>query len=49
MLQTVTREDSVRIAATRAPPRVDEARPTSDRAATKIGAQTAAIKTEFGL
>ena len=49
MLQTVTREDDVRIATTRVPLRVNGARPTHGRAAPRIGAHTAAIKAEFGL
>lgn len=49
MLQTVTREDAVSIRTTRAPLRVDGARPSTARAAPRIGEHTAAIREEFGL
>lgn len=49
MLQTVMRDDNVRIATTRVPIRFDGTRPQTARAAPKIGAQTEAIKNEFGL
>ncbi|HTW28531.1 MAG TPA: CaiB/BaiF CoA-transferase family protein [Acetobacteraceae bacterium] len=49
MLQTVTREDGVRIDTTRAPFRVNGERPRTARAAPRIGADTAAIRAEFGL
>ncbi|TNB49010.1 CoA transferase [Martelella lutilitoris] len=49
MLQTVTREDGVSIRTTRSPLRVDGKRMQTDRAAPKIGEQTAAIRAEFGL
>ncbi|PWE57540.1 CoA transferase [Metarhizobium album] len=49
MLQTVTREDNVSILTTRSPIRVDGQRPKFDRAAPRIGEQSAAIREEFGL
>jgi len=45
----VTREDGVRIDTTRAPFRVNGERPRTARAAPRIGADTAAIRAEFGL
>ncbi|CAN7364991.1 CaiB/BaiF CoA-transferase family protein [Rhizobium sp. LjRoot30] len=49
MLQTVTREDNVSILTTRSPIRVDGQRPKFDRAAPRVGEQSAAIREEFGL
>lgn len=49
MLQTVTREDNVRIGTTRVPLRFDGARASTDRAAPRIGDHTEAIRAEFGL
>jgi CoA:oxalate CoA-transferase len=49
LLQVVTRKDNVRIATTRAPLKIDGRRPSTGRAAPKIGAHTEAIRTEFGL
>ncbi len=49
MLQTVTREDNVSITTTRAPLRIDGARPRTSRAAPLIGEQSAKIRQEFGL
>ena len=49
MLQTVTREDGVRIETTRAPMRVNGERPSAAAAAPRIGAHTEAIAAEFGL
>jgi CoA:oxalate CoA-transferase len=49
MLQTVTREDDVSILTTRSPIRIDGQRPTTRRAAPRIGEQSAAIRQEFGL
>ncbi|KRB59472.1 acyl-CoA transferase [Rhizobium sp. Root708] len=47
MLQTVTREDDVSIGTTRSPIRVNGKRPTSDRAAPRIGEHSADIRREF--
>ncbi|EJN02255.1 CaiB/BaiF CoA-transferase family protein [Phyllobacterium sp. YR531] len=49
MLQTVTREDDVSITTTRSPIRVDGSRPTTTRAAPRIGEHSAAIRKEFAL
>ncbi|NHT77288.1 crotonobetainyl-CoA:carnitine CoA-transferase CaiB-like acyl-CoA transferase [Rhizobium sp. PP-F2F-G38] len=49
MLQTVSRDDGVSIHTTRSPLRIDGVRPTFDRAAPRIGEQSAAIREEFGL
>lgn len=49
MLQTVSRDDGVAIRTTRSPLRIDGVRPTFDRAAPRIGEQSAAIREEFGL
>ncbi|MCD7107501.1 CoA transferase [Rhizobium sp. DKSPLA3] len=49
MLQTVSRDDGVSIHTTRSPLRIDGVRPTFDRAAPRIGEQSAAIRQEFGL
>lgn len=49
MLQTVSRDDGVSIHTTRSPLRIDGVRPTFERAAPKIGEQSAAIRKEFGL
>ena len=49
MLQTVTRPDNVPIATTRAPLTIDGVRPSSTRAAPRIGEHTAALRAEFGL
>ncbi len=49
MLQTVSRDDGVSIHTTRSPLRIDGVRPTFDRAAPRIGEQSAAIRAEFGL
>ena len=49
LLQTVTREDAVRIRTTRAPLRVDGVRATTEAAAPRIGQHTAALRQEFGL
>lgn len=49
ILQRVTREDDVSILTTRSPIRVNGQRPTTTRAAPKIGEQSAAIRKEFGL
>ena len=49
LLQTVTRDDAVRIRTTRAPLRVDGVRPTAEAAAPRIGQHTAALRQEFGL
>ena len=49
MLQTVTRNDGVSILTTRSPLRINGARPASGHAAPQIGAQSAALRAEFGL
>ncbi|WP_275787074.1 CaiB/BaiF CoA transferase family protein [Pararhizobium gei] len=49
MLQTVSRDDGVSIQTTRSPLRVNGVRAKSDRAAPRIGEQSAAIRKEFGL
>nr|WP_272212528.1 CaiB/BaiF CoA-transferase family protein [Marinicella sp. W31]MDC2878440.1 CaiB/BaiF CoA-transferase family protein [Marinicella sp. W31] len=49
MLQTVTREDGVSIRTTRSPLRVDGKRMQTDRAAPKIGEQSASLRAEFKL
>jgi crotonobetainyl-CoA:carnitine CoA-transferase CaiB-like acyl-CoA transferase len=49
MLQTVTRGEGVTLRTTRAPFRVDGARPKTPDAAPRIGAHTDAIRAEFGL
>ncbi len=49
MLQTVSRDDGVFHSHTRSPLRIDGVRPTFERAAPKIGEQSAAIRREFGL
>jgi len=49
MLQTLTRGDDIRLRTTRAPLRIDGARPAMDRAAPPVGAHSAAIRAEFGL
>ncbi len=49
LLQTVTRDDAVRIRTTRAPLRIDGIRPASAEAAPRIGQHTAALRQEFGL
>ncbi|MEO9340621.1 CaiB/BaiF CoA-transferase family protein [Mesorhizobium sp. SB112] len=49
MLQTVKREDDVSIMTTRSPIRVNGLRPSSHRAAPRIGEHSAAIREEFGL
>ncbi len=49
MLQTVERADGVRVATTRAPLRIDGARPSTRHAAPRIGEHTAAVVAEFGL
>lgn len=49
MLQTVSRDDGVSIHTTRSPLRIDGVRPIFDRAAPRIGEQSAAIREEFGL
>ncbi len=49
MLQTVTRGADISLRTTRAPLRIDGARPAQPRAAPQIGADSAAIRTEFGL
>lgn len=49
LLQTVTRDDGVRIETTRAPVTFDGRRPSCTRAAPTVGAQSAAIRKEFGL
>jgi CoA:oxalate CoA-transferase len=49
MLQVVTRKDNVRIATTKAPLKLDGARPSTGHAAPRIGSHTEAIKAEFGL
>ena len=47
MLQTVTRPDDVSIQTTRAPLRIDGVRPSTVRAAPRIGEHTAALRAEF--
>jgi crotonobetainyl-CoA:carnitine CoA-transferase CaiB-like acyl-CoA transferase len=49
MLQTVEREDGVRIRTTRSPLSINGARPPVSRAAPKIGEHNARIRAEFGL
>jgi CoA:oxalate CoA-transferase len=49
MLQTVEREDNVRVETTRSPIRVNGVRPKTPGAAPRIGEHTDAIKAEFGL
>jgi crotonobetainyl-CoA:carnitine CoA-transferase CaiB-like acyl-CoA transferase len=49
MLQTVEREDGVRIRTTRSPLKIDGARPPASRAAPKIGEHNDRIRREFGL
>lgn len=49
MLQTVTRADGVAIDTTRLPLRLNGHRPKGHEAAPRIGAQSAAIRAEFGL
>lgn len=49
MLQIVTREDGVRIETTRSPLTLDGIRPSSSRAAPRVGDQTEQIRKEFGL
>jgi crotonobetainyl-CoA:carnitine CoA-transferase CaiB-like acyl-CoA transferase len=49
MLQTVEREDGVRIRTTRSPLTVNGARPPVSRAAPRIGEHNARIRAEFGL
>jgi len=49
MLQTVEREDDVRITTTRVPLRIDGVRARAPRAAPRIGEHTARIVAEFGL
>ncbi len=49
MLQTVTREDGVRIDTTRAPLTFDGHRPRSSAAAPRVGAHSAPIRAEFNL
>jgi crotonobetainyl-CoA:carnitine CoA-transferase CaiB-like acyl-CoA transferase len=49
MLQTVEREDGVRIRTTRSPLSIDGARPPVSRAAPRIGEHNAKIRAEFGL
>jgi crotonobetainyl-CoA:carnitine CoA-transferase CaiB-like acyl-CoA transferase len=49
MLQTVEREDGVRIRTTRSPLSIDGARPPVSRAAPRIGEHNARIRAEFGL
>jgi CoA:oxalate CoA-transferase len=49
MLQRVERDDDVSIMTTRSPIRVNGKRPTSSRAAPRVGEHTAAIRTEFGV
>jgi crotonobetainyl-CoA:carnitine CoA-transferase CaiB-like acyl-CoA transferase len=49
LLQTVTRDDAVRIRTTRVPLRIDGVRPSTDAAAPRIGQHTAALRQEFGL
>ena len=49
MLQTVEREDGVRIRTTRSPLTINGARPAVSRAAPRIGEHNAKIRAEFGL
>ena len=49
MLQSVTRDDGLRIETTRLPLRVDGLRPRSAAAAPQLGTHTEAIRAEFGL
>jgi CoA:oxalate CoA-transferase len=49
MLQTVTRDDGVRIETTRAPLTLDGRRPAGARAAPKVGEHSDAIRREFAL
>ena len=49
LLQTVTRDDGVSILTTRAPLRINGVRPSTTRAAPKIGDASARIRAEFGL
>jgi len=49
MLQTVTRDDCVEIQTTRSPLRINGMRVRTDRAAPKIGEQSASIRAEFNL
>ena len=49
MLQRVERDDDVSIMTTRSPIRVNGKRPTTSRAAPRVGEHTAAIRTEFGV
>lgn len=49
MLQRVTRSDGVSILTTASPIRIDGRRAGSDRAAPRVGADTDAIRREFGL
>ncbi|MEO8240942.1 MAG: CaiB/BaiF CoA-transferase family protein [bacterium] len=49
LLQTVTRDDGVSILTTRSPLRIDGQRPACADAAPRIGADSAAIRAEFGL
>ena len=49
MLQSVTRDDGLRIETTRLPLRVDGLRPRSTAAAPQLGTHTEAIRAEFGL
>jgi crotonobetainyl-CoA:carnitine CoA-transferase CaiB-like acyl-CoA transferase len=49
ILQTVTREDNVSILTTRSPLRIDGKRRRTSRAAPRIGEQSQAIRSEFGL
>lgn len=49
MLQTVERQDGVRITTTRSPIRMDGERPAISRAAPRVGEQSSAIRAEFNL
>ena len=49
MLQRVEREDNVSILTTRSPIRVNGQRPTTTRAAPRVGEHSQAIRAEFGL
>lgn len=49
MLQTVTRDDGIRIDTTRAPLTLDGRRPACSLAAPKVGEHSAQIRAEFGL
>jgi crotonobetainyl-CoA:carnitine CoA-transferase CaiB-like acyl-CoA transferase len=49
MLQEVRRADGICIRTTRSPLRIDGKRATSERAAPRVGEQSAAIRREFGL